>query len=193
MLLQALWRAQIARFALVGLAMTALHLLVFRLVLPWSVPEAANVIAFLTATQVNFALSYFWTWSARRPVGQETIRSVLRRALLFNGSAALGFGVNAVVFSAAHRVAGLGPTASALTATVVSAAASFLLSDLVDHLGGPVHGAVVDDGDRHAQRERGGVGREGTQRRPEPRFLVVDGDASSTTSPSVSPWKVSQR
>jgi putative flippase GtrA len=127
-MLRALWRAQTARFAVVGLVVTALHLVVFRLVLPWSVPEVANVIAFLVATQVNFALSYSWTWSARRPVGSETVGSVLRRALLFNGSAALGFGVNAVVFSAAHRLVGLGPMHSAVVATVASAAANFLLS-----------------------------------------------------------------
>ncbi len=130
-LLQALWRAQTARFAVVGLAMTALHLAVFQLVLPWSVPEVANVIAFLTATQVNFALSYFWTWSARRPLGEETVGSVLNRALLFNGSAGLGFGVNAVVFSTAHRLVGLAPLESAVVATLASAAASFLLSSRV--------------------------------------------------------------
>ncbi len=130
-MLRALCRAQTTRFAVVGLAMTALHLAVFQLVLPVTVAEVANVVAFLTATQVNFALSYFWTWSARRPVGQETVGYVLRRALLFNGSAALGFGVNAAVFSTAHRLAGLGPTASALVATVASAAASFLLSSRV--------------------------------------------------------------
>jgi putative flippase GtrA len=130
-LLQALCRAQATRFAVVGLAMTALHLAVLNLVLPWTVAEVANVVAFLTATQVNFALSYSWTWSARRPVGSESVGSVLRRALLFNGSAALGFGVNAAVFSAAHRLVGLGPTQSALGATVASAAASFLLSSRV--------------------------------------------------------------
>ncbi len=127
-MLRALSRVPAARFAVVGLAMTALHLAVFRLVLPSTVPEVANVVAFLTATQVNFALSYFWTWSARRPVGSETVGSVLRRALLFTGSAALGFGVNAVVFSAAHRLGGLGPMQSAVVATVASAATNFLLS-----------------------------------------------------------------
>ena len=123
-----IWRAQTARFAVVGLAVTALHLAVLQLVLPWSVPEIANVIAFLTATQVNFALSYSWTWSARRPVGSETAGSVLRRALLFTGSATLRFGVNAVVFSAVHRLVGLDPVQSAVVATVASATANFVLS-----------------------------------------------------------------
>jgi putative flippase GtrA len=137
-MLQALWRSQTARFAVVGLAMTALHLAVFRLVLPSTMPEAANVIAFLTATQVNFALSYFWTWSARRPLGEETVGSVLRRAVLFNGSAGLGFGVNAAVFSTAHRLVGLSPLESAVVATFAGAAASFLLSSRVVFVRRPV-------------------------------------------------------
>lgn len=141
-MLRALCRAQTTRFAVVGLAMTALHLLVFRLVLPGTAPEVANVVAFLTATQANFVLSYLWTWSARRPVGQETVGSVLRRAVLFNGSAALGFGVNAVVFSTALRLVGLTPLTSAVVATVVSAGTSFLLSSRVVFARRPVLAAV---------------------------------------------------
>ena len=141
-MLQALWRSPTARIAVVGLAKTGLHLAVFRLVLPLTMPEAANVIAFLTATQVNFALSYFWTWSARRPLGEETVGSVLRRAVLFNGSAGLGFGVNAAVFSTAHRLVGLAPLESAVVATFASAAASFLLSSRVVFVRRPVPAAV---------------------------------------------------
>ncbi|SDN59331.1 GtrA family protein [Geodermatophilus sp. DSM 45219] len=144
-MLRALCRAQTIRFAVVGLAITALHLLVFRLVLPWTAPEAANVVAFLTATQVNFVLSYFWTWSARRPVGRETVGSVLRRAVLFNGSATLGFGVNAVVFSTALRLVGLDPLTSAAVATVASAATSFLLSSRVVFARRPVLDALEVD------------------------------------------------
>src|SRR4028119_2218574 len=148
------------RFAVVGLAMTALHLVIFTLVLPWSVPETANVVAFLTAPQVNFALSYSWTWSSRRPPGRETVGYVIRRAFLFNGSALLGFSLNAVVFSTAYRIVGMPPLGgargaparcgltagvfppacrivgmprlgSAVVATAASAAASFLLSSRV--------------------------------------------------------------
>ena len=130
-MLFALRRIDGARFIVVGMAMTVLHLAVFRLVVPWSIPEVANVVAFLVATQVNFALSYFWTWSSRRPLGQETVGYVLRRGVLFNGSALLGFGINAAVFSAAYRIAGAPPMVSAVAATAVSAAASFLISSRV--------------------------------------------------------------
>ncbi|SDX96501.1 Putative flippase GtrA (transmembrane translocase of bactoprenol-linked glucose) [Modestobacter sp. DSM 44400] len=130
-MLRALSRASGTGFALVGLAMTVLHLAVFRLLATRSVAEVANVGAFVIATQVNFAISYYWTWSSRRLVGEETARSVARRAIVFNGSAALGFGVNAAVFSTAYRLLGTSPMASALVGTVVSAAASFFLSSRV--------------------------------------------------------------
>ena len=141
-MLRALGRAQTTRFAVVGLAMTALHLLVFQLVMRWTAPEAANAVAFVVATQVNFVLSYFWTWSARRPVGEESVGSVLRRAVLFNGSAALGLGVNTVVFSTALLLVGLAPLTSALVATVASATTSFLLSSRVVFARRPVLEAV---------------------------------------------------
>lgn len=130
-MLPALVRACATRFAVVGLAMTALHLAVFALLTPWVAPELANVVAFLTATQVNFSLSYSWTWSSRRSRAQETVGYVLRRAVLFNSAAALSLGVNAAVFSAAYRVAEISPMGSVLAATTVSAVTSFVLSSRV--------------------------------------------------------------
>lgn len=184
-MLRALCRAQTTRFAVVGLAMTALHLAVLQLVLPVAVAEVANVVAFLTATQVNFALSYFWTWSARRPLGHETAGYVLRRALLFNGSATLGFGVNAVVFSAAHRLAGLGPTASALVATVASAVASFLLSSRVVFARRSVLAAADPSGR--------GPGPASPPVLPPSAEWEARASALSTGPSSVRPWKVLQR
>jgi putative flippase GtrA len=130
-MLRAARSATAVRFALVGLAITGLHLAVFRLASSWLVAEEANVVAFLVATQVNFAVSYWWTWSGRRLVGTETVGSVLRRAVVFNGTAAVGFGVNAVVFSLAYRVAHTPSMASALIGTLASAGVSFLLSSRI--------------------------------------------------------------
>jgi putative flippase GtrA len=130
-MLRALCHASAVRFAVVGLAMTALHLAVFRAVSPFVVAEAANLTAFVLVTQVNFAVSYWWTWSSRRVAGEETVRSVLSRVAAFNGTAAVGFGANAVVFSLAYRVVGTTSMVAAVVATSVSAAASFLLSSLV--------------------------------------------------------------
>ena len=145
--MHALVRTPAARFVVVGVAMTALHLAVFGLLVPFTMPEVANVVAFLCAMQVNFTISYLWTWSSRRPVGQETVGSVLRRAVLFLGSASAGFGINAAVFSVAHRLAGLAPLESAVTATAASAAGAFLLSSHVvfaRQRGGPLVPATVE-------------------------------------------------
>jgi putative flippase GtrA len=130
-MLRALCASTGPRFAVVGLAMTVLHLSVFRLMASRSVAEVANVVAFLVVTQINFSLSHYWTWSSRRVAAEETVRAVLRRALVFNGSAALAFSVNAAVFSLAYRGVGTSSMVSALVATVASAAASFLLSSRV--------------------------------------------------------------
>lgn len=127
-MLRALFAASAARFAVVGLAITALNFVLFVLLEQRMVAELANVLAFLVATQVNFAVSYYWTWSSRRLIGAETVASVLRRAVLFNGSAVLAFVVNAVVFSLGYRVVGVPPITSVLIATVASALASFVLS-----------------------------------------------------------------
>lgn len=130
-MLRALVRAPAVRFVVVGLAMTVLHLVVFGLLEPYTVPEVANVVAFVCVTQVNFAISYSWTWSSRRPAGRQSDGSLLRRAVLFTGSASVGFAINATVFSTAHRLAGLTPFQSAVVATAAGAAAAFLLSSRV--------------------------------------------------------------
>jgi putative flippase GtrA len=129
--LSAARRSAGTRFAVVGAAMTVLHLAVFTAASTRVPVEAANVVAFLLVTQVNFVVSYRWTWASRRVPGREPVRAVVRRAVVFNGSAALTFGVNAAVLSLAYRVAGATPLVSAVVATVVSAGASFLMSSRV--------------------------------------------------------------
>ena len=125
--MRALLSARMVRFGIVGTAMTGLHLVLFSLLVPLTTPELANGAAFLVATQVNFVVSYLWTWSSRRPLGQETVGYVLRRAVLFTGAAVVGFGVNAVAFSLAYRLLGFEPLVSAVVATGASATATFLL------------------------------------------------------------------
>ncbi|TXR56134.1 GtrA family protein [Quadrisphaera setariae] len=117
-----------ARFAVTGVAMTLLHLAVFRLLSGHVLAEVANATAFVVATQVNFLASYHWTWASRRAGVREPLRAVARRALLFNASVLVAFGANSLAFWAAHRLFGASGTASVLLATVVSAAVSYLVS-----------------------------------------------------------------
>ncbi|MBC3762617.1 GtrA family protein [Quadrisphaera oryzae] len=116
------------RFAVTGVAMTLLHLAVFRLLSGHVLAEVANATAFVVATQVNFLVSYHWTWASRRSGAPEPLRAVARRALLFNASVLVAFGANTLAFWVAHRLLGTSGTASVLLATVVSAAVSYLVS-----------------------------------------------------------------
>ncbi len=126
--LVALSRDHRARFALVGLGITGVHFLVLAALLPVVVPEVANALAFVVATQVNFAVSYSWTWASRRGPGREGPRQLARRLGLFNASALVAFAVNAAAFAGAHRLLDTPPLVSAVVATVLSAVVSFVVS-----------------------------------------------------------------
>lgn len=58
---------QLPRFALVGIAVTALHaLLATALILLWSLqPVAANAVAFVAATLVSYIANTLWTFERR--------------------------------------------------------------------------------------------------------------------------------
>ncbi|MEH3079133.1 MAG: GtrA family protein [Quadrisphaera sp.] len=116
-----------ARFLVVGVGSTLVHLAVMTSLLPLVVAEAANATAFVVATQANFAASYRWTWASRRS-GSEGRAHLLRRLALFNAAAVLGFGVNSACFTSAHRLLDAPPVLSALMATAVSAVVSFAVT-----------------------------------------------------------------
>ncbi|SDO74744.1 Putative flippase GtrA (transmembrane translocase of bactoprenol-linked glucose) [Klenkia soli] len=126
-MLHVLRTSPVLRFAVVGVAMSALHLAVFHLLAGRVVAELANVVAFLVVTQVNFAVSDRWTWASRRVAGRP-LRAQLARLLAFNATAASGFALNALAFSVAFRLLGLGATPSALVGIVAGSGATFLLS-----------------------------------------------------------------
>ncbi|MBF5080296.1 GtrA family protein [Quadrisphaera sp. INWT6] len=117
-----------ARFLVVGLASTAVHLAVLSLAVHLVVAEAANAVAFGVSVQANFAASYWWTWSSRRAPGRESAGRLVRAWALFHGSALVAFGVNSACFSAAHRLLDAPPLVSALLATAVSCLVSFAVS-----------------------------------------------------------------
>jgi len=69
---------QLPRFALVGIAVTALHaLLATALILLWSLhPVAANAVAFAAATLVSYMANTLWTFE-RRPHPRSLARFVV--------------------------------------------------------------------------------------------------------------------
>ena len=126
-MLRRLSASPLVRFGVVGVMMSALHLVVFHLVAGRTVAELANLVAFLVVTQVNFLVSDRWTWASRRGAAR-TVRTQALRLLAFNGTAASGFALNAVTFSAAYRLLDVPATPSAVLGVVAGAGATFLLS-----------------------------------------------------------------
>ncbi len=115
------------RFALTGglaalVQLGILHILTAR---RWP-PVQADVVALLLSTQVNFVLSYLYTWRDRRP-RVRTPRMALTRWATYQGSVAgtalLNMGVFIVARADLHTLA-----ASAL-GTAVAAAVNFIAGD----------------------------------------------------------------
>ncbi len=122
-------RPHLARYAVVGLICTAFQLLLFPMLLRVGVPPvAANTAAFLLSTQVNFVLSYRFTWAHRRGGMRLPARRLAARCLAFNGAASFGLAVNAVAFFALHALVALPPMPSAVAAVAASTAVTYLLS-----------------------------------------------------------------
>ncbi len=111
------------RFALTGglAGLLQLVLLAFLTRRGWPALPS-NVIAFLLAAQVNFALSSLFTWRDRR-----TAAPVWRRWLVFHASIAAMAVVNQLVFVVARALL---PTLMAAAAGIaVAAVGNFLLGD----------------------------------------------------------------
>jgi putative flippase GtrA len=112
----------VAKFGLVGLLATAIHMLIVWLVLreQWAPPWLANTLAFLAAFGISFAGNYRWTFGAPEGRGRA-----FRRFLLVS---LLAFGLNSLVLAMLLRAALLSDLASALWAAVTVPFFSFTLS-----------------------------------------------------------------
>lgn len=119
------------RFLVVGAFCTAFHLALFRQFLTLAPAEIANLLAFALATQGNFVLSYWWTWSRRFSGVREPARAAGLRLLTFNATATAGMGVNSAAFWTAFHVGHLRPMPSAVLAVLASAGVSYLLASRV--------------------------------------------------------------
>jgi putative flippase GtrA len=131
-------RPHLIRYVLVGLVCTALQLALFHALWTHAVPPAsANSLAFLTSTQVNFALSHRFTWAHRYRGGRLPVRRLLGRALAFNIAAMVGLGINAAAFLALRAVLALAPLPSAVIAVAVSTGVTYLVNSRLIFV--PVH------------------------------------------------------
>jgi len=113
-----------SRFALVGIAATAVHMLVVWLLIETtSLPVlVANLIAFLTAFGISFTGNYVWTFgSPGRPV------TAMRRFFLISGGA---FSANSMVLALLTIADWLQPTVAAALAAAVIPLITYVASRL---------------------------------------------------------------
>lgn len=89
-------------------------------------PLLANAAALVVSTQINFILSYLFTWYDRRPP-QRVSRVVLRWWATYQGSSAGTAALNLLVFAVAR--AGLPLLAAAALGSGVAAIGNFVLND----------------------------------------------------------------
>src|SRR5579871_2326169 len=90
------------RFACTGGAALLLQLYILHAltVARWS-PIPADIVAILLSTQLNFVLSYIFTWRDRRPTGHNLPAMVVRWAT-YQSTAAGAALLNLAVFITAH-------------------------------------------------------------------------------------------
>lgn len=121
-----LWRETLiaARFGLVGMAATVVHILVVSLLLAETVtpPLVANTLAFLTAFSISFTGNYLWTF--RSPGAPSR---AMRRFLVISVSA---FAVNTFILAAILRTGWLPPFYAAIVSAAVVPLITFLASRL---------------------------------------------------------------
>lgn len=120
-------RPHVLRYAVVGLVCTAFQLLVFAGLHRLMPAEVANAAAFIISTQLNFLLSYRWTWAARLAGANDTRRIAVRRLVGFNLAASAGLLINSGAFIALFRLLHLAANLSAPLAVTVSTCASYVL------------------------------------------------------------------
>ncbi len=115
------------RFACTGGAAALVQLAILDALLDarWS-PIPANVVALLLSTQVNFVLSYLFTWHDRRPV-VGTPLVVLGRWAAYQGSVTGTAVLNMAIFVVAR--ADLHALAASALGTAVAAVINFIAGD----------------------------------------------------------------
>lgn len=116
-----LWVWSTLAFVIVGAAAAATHLLAFKLVLPWLVPEVANVAGFLAAFWVSF-FGHRWLSfkDARTGLGESLVK--------FAVTALAGFTCNELVFIGVHRLLGASPWLAVIAGMLAAAIQTYGLS-----------------------------------------------------------------
>ena len=116
---------RIARFGAVGLFCLCFQLAVVKLIAPSLPLLVANAIGFVTSAQLNFTLSYLFTWSdSKRQTGW-------RLAVTWSGYCLVAVGaafINAAAFAALHILLPAPIEIIVILSTIASTCCTFLLN-----------------------------------------------------------------
>ncbi len=91
----------------------------------WS-PLPADIVAVVLSTQVNFVLSYLFTWGDRRPL-HSSAPLVFGRWARYQGSVGGTAAFSLIIFTILHPH--IGPTAASALGTLLGGAVNFVAGD----------------------------------------------------------------
>jgi putative flippase GtrA len=113
-----------ARFGMVGITATAVHILMVWLFLSETAlpPLIANMFAFLTAFGISYTGNYLWTFGSPGNPGKA-----MRRFFLISVSA---FALNTLLLAILLRAGWLSPTVAAIVSAAIVPAITFVASRL---------------------------------------------------------------
>jgi putative flippase GtrA len=113
------------KFVAVGSVCLIVQLALLHLLEPHMSSLLANGLGFLTSAQVNFWLSYYFTWRDReRRKGKRLVLTWLS----FMTNVSLGLAINTMVFYLMHHFIGAHSIISAISATGCSAVCTYLVN-----------------------------------------------------------------
>ncbi|MFQ6019245.1 MAG: GtrA family protein [Dehalococcoidia bacterium] len=119
---------RLVKFAAVGVVASGCQLLGLYIIKSAGLPAAwANLLAFIISTQINFVLSYQFTWLDRK-AERPTPGYILRRLVGFNWMRLTTLAINQGTFVVAHLF--FHYLLAGAIAIAVAAGVSFTLSDL---------------------------------------------------------------
>lgn len=119
--------ARLLRFATTGGAAALVQLVILDTLVErhWA-PLPADIVAVVLSTQVNFVLSYIFTWGDRRPL--HSSRSlVLTRWARYQGSVAGTAALSLIIFTILHPH--IGPTGASAVGALLGGVINFVAGD----------------------------------------------------------------
>jgi len=119
---------RIVRFAFVGGVCALIQILLLYLLVQFLPPLVSNAIGFVVSAQLNFFLSYFFTWrDSARKSGLGFFMTWLR----FNGVVLAAAAINTFAFAVLEHVLSVPRVLAVIGAIVISTSCTFLVNHFI--------------------------------------------------------------